>query len=192
MAGQRRHFVHTIHKAHLGDVDMTDDDFISAVMDLFNRVGEDTGNRFLTGQIEQCPETGRLHAQCYSEWSVSLRLAEVAKRLPSHVELRNGTRTEARVYATKSETRVQELPVIGVWRDESDTEKTRGKMRMKDVALLMICGEGKTPDDIALEAPEVYFTHARKIVDLYEARQRATARLARQNRGPQPSKVGFE
>lgn len=191
MAGQKRHFMHTIHKKHLSSEDVTDDEFIELVENLFTGCSSDTGLRFLTGQIER-GDDGRIHAQCYSEWKNSLRFAEVAKRIPSHVEQREGTRTEARLYVTKSESRVQSLPVIGVWREESDREKIRGKMRMKDVALLMICGEGKTPDDIALEAPEVYFTHARKIVDLYEARQRATARIARQNRGPQPTKVGFD
>lgn len=187
MAGQKRHFMHTIHKKHLSSEDVTDDDFIELVENLFQSVSTDTGLRYLTGQIER-GDDGRIHAQCYSEWRNSLRFAEVAKRLPSHVEQREGTRTEARLYVTKTETRVAELPVIGVWREESDREKTKGKMRMKDVALLMIVGEGKTPDDIALEAPEVYFTHSRKIVDLYDARQRA---VVRRNRGVLPPKVGF-
>jgi SHS2 domain-containing protein len=173
MSGQKRHFMHTVYAGHLGLESDSEEDFIAAAEALFDSVKDDTGLRYLAGQVERCPDTDRLHIQAYSEWNTSLRLKQVAKRLPSHVELRKGTRTEARTYSTKKETRVHSLPELGVWRTESQEEKK--SVRMKDVALKLIVGEEMTPDEIALHAPEVYFTHFRKIEALYNARKRAIA-----------------
>ena len=174
MAGQKRHWVHTVHKGHIGNEDMTDDTFAALVRVLFEGLAEDTRCRWFSGQFEICPDTDRYHAQCYSEWHSSLRMSEVIKAIPSHVEIREGTRTQARDYSLKEETRVDELGSYGEWLpDAEETARLTGGKSSKtlsSIAVAAIVEEGMTPEQIALEHPKVYFQHYPRIHALFEAR----------------------
>ncbi len=167
MAGQRRHWVHTVHKKHIGSADMADDEFIALVRVLVDGLREDTRIRYFIGQIELCPDSWRIHAQVYTEWKSSRRLSEVRKAFPSHLESRKGTRTEARDYCRKAGSRVIALGEFGEWRPESQAVV---RPAQKEIALDCLVKHGMTPAQIAEEHPHVYFTHHFAIDKLYAMR----------------------
>lgn len=175
MAGQRRHWVHTVHKGHLGDDEMTDDTFAALVRVLFEGLEEDTRCRWFSGQFEICPDTDRYHAQCYSEWHSSLRMSEVYKAIPSHLEMKSkdSTRTQARDYSLKEDSRVAELGSIGEWLPDAEESARlsggKSSKTLSSVAVAAIVEEGMTPEEIALEYPKVYFQHYPRIIALCDA-----------------------
>ncbi len=175
MAGQKRHWVHTVHKKWIGDADMTDSAFTALVRVLFEGLEEDTRLRWFSGQFEVCPDTGRLHAQCYSEWHTSLRMSEVTKAIPSHVEIRKGTRTQAMEYSLKEETRHAELGSYGEWLPDAEESARlaggKSSKTLSSIAVAAIVEYGMTPSQIAAEHPQVYFQHYPRINALYEARR---------------------
>lgn len=73
-------------------------------------------------QMEQCPETGRVHLQGYVHWARSLKLVTIKRRLgEGHYEIRRGTAKEAAAYAGKEETRVD-----GPWEGGDINKCTQG------------------------------------------------------------------
>ena len=172
MAGQRRLFIHTVHKKHLGDAEMSDEDFVETMGKVFETLTEDQRLRYVIGQFEICPDSGRLHGQLYSEWRKSLRITDIVKVLPSHVVLKSkdSNRTECKAYATKEASRAVQglIGEFGEWRPE---EVKVVAPKQKELALDMLVRMGLTPEEIALQAPEVYFTHYRAIRSLFDARQ---------------------
>ena len=166
--------MHTVHKKHLGDGEMTDGAFTALVKVLVEGLEEDTRLRWFSGQLEIGKE-GRLHAQCYSEWHTSLRISEVIKAIPSHVEIREGTRTQARDYTQKPDKEgfVSDLGSQGEWiPDAEESARVGGKSRstMSAIAVLAIVDQGMSPEQIAREHPEVFFQHYQRIRALYEYR----------------------
>ena len=76
-------------------------------------------------QVERCPETDRLHIQGYLELKKPARFTGIKKILGDqsvHIEPRRGTRSEARDYCRKNESRVEGPYEFGTWR-----EQTQGK-----------------------------------------------------------------
>ena len=174
MSGQRRLFIHTVHKKHLGDAEMSDETFVDTMGKVFGSLTEDQRLRYVVGQFEICPDSGRLHGQLYSEWRKSLRITDIVKVLPSHVEMKskNSNRTECKAYATKEASRAKQglIGEFGEWRPE---EVKVVAPKQKEIALDMLVRLGLTPEEIALQAPEVYFTHYHAIQSLFNAREKA-------------------
>lgn len=74
--------------------------------------------RYCVMQEELCPTTNRLHLQGYLELASPRGLAYVKTVLATpaaHVEVREGTRDDAREYCMKEESRVRGPVEIGVW-----------------------------------------------------------------------------
>jgi len=130
--------------------------------------------RYWISQVE-VGDTGRRHLQAYVEFMRPKRLSEAKSTLGwghAHLEHRWGTRTQAREYCMKDEqltgeewsddTRFQ----AGEWRE--DKEGLSGQRSLSDVAIDLILN-GFTPHQVARQHPKAYFTHSRKIWDLYEA-----------------------
>ncbi len=66
--------------------------------------------KYAVWQLERCPDTGRLHVQAYVEWKAGIRLAAAKRQIgdaQAHLEVRRGTREQARDYCTKEESRVE-------------------------------------------------------------------------------------
>lgn len=66
---------------------------------------------YCIGQLERCPDSGRLHLQLYIEYRISTRFSRFIKRLElgngcGHAEGRRGTAEEAIRYCSKDATRV--------------------------------------------------------------------------------------
>lgn len=171
---QRRHWIHTIHFRHLGVVDGDEEAFHKAFGELWIELEKDTRLRYAGGQIER-GEEGRLHAQVYTEWKESLRIKQVTKAVPSHVEPREGTRTQARDYCRKSEGRECAMPDLGQWRAERGNDTFGNNDGPKKRALRLVTERGLDPIQIAVEDPEAYFTFSTAIHRLYEALKLAGA-----------------
>lgn len=74
--------------------------------------------RYLIYQKEQCPKTGMEHWQGYAEFHQTMRYATACKYLNipgAHLEIRKGTRDQARAYCMKKETRVTPHVEFGSW-----------------------------------------------------------------------------
>lgn len=68
--------------------------------------------KYMVHQLEKCPKTGKLHYQCYFEFTKKRRLGQLLKTFPQCFWIRrDGTATQAIDYCTKSETR-QSPPVF--------------------------------------------------------------------------------
>ncbi len=179
MANQYRHWMVTVQPGHCG-IDRMDpdgiydgtrtiedwDEYTLGVVEEFRehwqRLSECNDIRYAIGQIE-VDSKGFYHIQAYTEWKVSLRIGEIAKRWSGHYEQRNGTRDQARDYCRKKDTRIEELPTIGEWRvDPHDNHRESLRIR----ALRAITVDGMSPYDIARELPEVYFVHHSGIIAL--------------------------
>lgn len=67
----------------------------------------ETDIRYLGYQLEQCPDTGKIHIQAYVEFYKKIRLTQLKQRLGDealHAEIRRGCRVDARNYAIKEDT----------------------------------------------------------------------------------------
>lgn len=61
--------------------------------------------QYFVFQTEVCPNTQREHVQGYVVLNVRSRSTTFARNFPSHVEKRNGTHSQAKLYCQKEETR---------------------------------------------------------------------------------------
>lgn len=79
--------------------------------------------RYCVYQTEECPETKRWHNQGYIEFNAPVTYNVVKGLLGDptcHVEARKGTRSQARAYAMKEETRVAGPTEWGTWTPEEN------------------------------------------------------------------------
>ena len=154
---QKRHWIGTVWPGHL---EFSTDTFY----DWWATLQCAPGLVYAIGQIEESDE-GKLHIQVYTEWKQSVRRSEVAKRAGNaHWEPRRGTRSEARDYCRKKDSRVEKLGELGQWRpDVQGDPKESPKAR----ALQMLMN-GMNPKQICIEAPDVFFTHHRAILETWK------------------------
>lgn len=125
------------------------------------------GLKYAVGQIEEA-ETGTFHIQVYTEWAQSVRRSEVIRRAgKGHWEPRHSTRKACRDYCTKTDSRIETLGEIGTWRPDV---RKNSKESPKRIAIQMLM-DGKTPVEICAEAPDVFFTHHRSILETWKMLQ---------------------
>lgn len=75
-------------------------------------------HRYTVYQIEKCPETGKIHAQGYTEFTRTMRMKAVKDAFEDntlHLEPRQGTRNQARQYCMKEESREEAPKEFGEW-----------------------------------------------------------------------------
>ena len=131
------------------------------------------GLRYAIGQVEKAPDSGKLHIQCYTEWTVSLRLKEIAGRAQANWAFRRGSRSEARDYCRLthyhgvSKGKVRDLPEHGEWRPEGTVSED---MTPKQRALQFLAN-GMSPREIAQHYPDIFFTHHRAIIETFRISQ---------------------
>lgn len=100
------------------------------------------GFTYFCGQVEVCPQSGRLHVQAYGILEKPYRLATVKRKLcdaTAHIEKRHShsTRSEARAYTWKEESAVTPWVEAGVF-----VELRQGyRSDLQDVYLRMLNGE---------------------------------------------------
>lgn len=97
-----RNVLITLHEEK--DVQYTEEEASSRFRELFGR----RSVRYAIGQLEKCPNTGRLHWQVYAELTKPCRISAVkgifGRR--AHIEFRKGSKHQAVEYCTKEDTRV--------------------------------------------------------------------------------------
>ena len=117
------------------------------------------------GQME-VSNAGELHGQVAVKTSKSVRAITMMKRHGGHWE---PARSPAAVtnYCQKTEGRIEFLGEDGA-RPGGTRERTEGHGSAKRRAIRMLIQEGLTPEEIAKQDPEAYFTHHRAIDRLWE------------------------
>lgn len=96
--------------------------------------------RYCVYQYEICPKTAKRHIQCYIELSSGVTMTQVKAIVcdpKAHCEPRRGTRTQARAYCMKDETRdpnVDSYCEIGTWHPESG-ERSRTDLKEARAAI---------------------------------------------------------
>jgi hypothetical protein len=114
--------------------------------------------RYAVWQEERGGETGRAHLQGYVEFVGPLSFKAVKDIIgrTAHLEIRRGTRDEARQYCRKEETRVAGPWEFGIW--------ISGQGHRSDVDFIMdSLLAGKKERDILLENPKAWFKNHKGI-----------------------------
>lgn len=118
--------------------------------DVWRHLSDIPGVKYLTGQIEKCPETGRLHFQGFVQFEKQLRLKTIKNKIEAlsnaHLEPRKGTPEQAIEYCTKEETRI-----AGPW--EKGKVSIAGQ-RTDIETIVNLLTSGKTPYQVAITMPE--------------------------------------
>lgn len=122
--------------------------------------------KYLTGQVEICPSTGREHYQMYVELTTTKRMTGIKKIFGSdvHCELRRGTQLEAVHYCQKKETRKPGTDfffsgTLGVQGARTDLTLIKEQIEKGELSV----------EQVALGQPELYHQYGRtlsKIEDL--------------------------
>lgn len=117
--------------------------------------------RYAIWQLEEAPETKRLHLQMYLELKKPQRLAWARKAFrnhPIHVEERRGTRDQARDYSRKEASRV-----AGPW--EEGEWLAGGAGARNDVRELVEMAKGGASDLQLIEADPAGYARSMKMLD---------------------------
>jgi len=104
-------------------------DFVFTTYNLENFRVPDEDHRFeyCVYQAEQCPDTGNIHLQGFIIFKRSIRWTSVKKLCNDntmHLEIRLGTRVQARDYCMKTETRYADPIEFGVFNDLNPRQRT--------------------------------------------------------------------
>lgn len=89
--------------------------------------------KYIVYQKEKCPDTGREHWQGYVQLKKTARMAAVKAILgdpAAHLEVKRGTRDEARAYCMKEESRIEGPFEWGSFRAEKGNEKKKRKLEI--------------------------------------------------------------
>lgn len=127
--------------------------------------------RYCVYQQEKCPDTGKLHFQGYIEFFDCLRRGQVKKILgPCHLEIRQGSRTEAREYCRKPQTQIEgTLIEFGDWREDITRKRKLCDMLKTDMTL----------EQLIEESPIDYVRYHRGLHRLYARRAQKLASIFR-------------
>lgn len=161
--------------------------FDEGYLDLLRRSDlSDDPVRYLSAQIEVCPESGKDHVQGYVEFYEPLRLTGAKKVLRSktvHLEVRAGTRDQARDYSLKTTDTLEQYPkwkghgVRKVGTEPYEFGKWDSKMksgRRSDLERMwQMIREGATEYEVLETYPKSYMMYTR---GLRNARQMYLAR----------------
>ena len=162
---QRRFFLITLWPGHVGldRESCTDDEFKSAVRTWWDEMAIPEV-AYRVGQLE-VSDAGELHGQIAVKTSKSVRAVTMMRRHGGHWEPADNAAAVTR-YVQKTEGRIEFLGEDGS-RPESSA-RTEGHGSAKRRAIRMLIEEGLSPEDIAKQDPEAYFTHHRAIDRLWE------------------------
>lgn len=125
----------------------TENDEPDVFVDALHQDGLPEGVRYLCGQMERAPDTGRRHFQGYLQLIKPQALSWVRTVVSStaHFEVRMGTHEQAREYCRKEESSCGEFVEMGV-------AFTKGQGARSDLlAVKEALDNGATDDDIAKE-----------------------------------------
>lgn len=169
---QRRHWCWTLWLA--------DDASIEEAEATARTIFDSRRVRYSVCQAERPKLGGRIHLQGYTEFTHSLRMSEVKKTFgysTIHLEPREGSRADARNYCMRKTWKgATKGRVGGPWEQGRWISDIVGSSPVRkshsDTAIECLL-QGMTPTQIAASNPKAFFTHSRKIMDTFEALQKA-------------------
>jgi hypothetical protein len=150
MANQFRNYLLTINNPT-----QTDNEFFEYLKNLEHI-------KYFVFQREKGEEKGTEHFQLYIEFNIGKKFDVMKKNFPTaHIEQRKGTKTQARNYCQKEETRVGEVYEYGEFAEERERTDLTDIMEM--------VRSGATDSDIRDAYPSQYFHNYRKILNLRQS-----------------------
>ena len=162
---KKRFFIVTLWHGHLGlDRETTpEEEYKAAIRNWWDQMAIPEV-QYRVGQME-VNDSGELHGQIAIKTKKSMRAVTLMRRHGGHWE---AARNAAAVlnYAQKTEGRVEFLGEDGS--KPEGPARTEGHGSAKRRAIRMLIEEGLSPEDIAKQDPEAYFTHHRAIDRLWE------------------------
>ena len=162
---KKRFFIVTLWPGHVGlDRELcTDDEFKAACRTWWDNMAIPEV-QYRVGQME-ISDAGELHGQIAVKTSKSMRAITLMRRHGGHWE---PARNAAAVlnYVQKTEGRIEFLGEDGS--KPEGPGRTEGHGSAKRRAIRMLIEEGLSPEEIAKQDPEAYFTHHRAIDRLWE------------------------
>lgn len=164
---KKRCFIVTLWPGHVGlnREECSDAEFTSVAKEWWNNMSNIPGIQYRVGQLE-VNDAGALHGQFAVKLSSSVRAMTLMRRHGGHWE---PARNAAAVYnySQKTKGRVEFLGEEGE-KPDAASRRTSGYGSLKAEAIRLIVQEGLTPEGVAKENPEAYFTHHRAIDRLWE------------------------
>lgn len=125
--------------------------------------------KYLVSQLEECPETGRMHFQGFCEFNQSCRMAGAKKALGlsagCHMESRKGTPQQAAEYCKKDESRAEDG---GPWEYGKLPEGQGSRTDIKTLCDAIQCGSALP--ELARAMPHMVLRYSRGIDRLIELR----------------------
>lgn len=111
-------------------------------------------------QLERCPQSGRLHLQCYLELRGAYTVGRCKEFLgqSAHLERRIGTRDEAIDYTRKPDTRV-----LGPWEKGVRGSVLQGKRNDLADLSAAILGEGMSVPEVIRTFPSEFLRYSRGV-----------------------------
>lgn len=137
-------------------------------------------------QLERAPSTERLHVQGYLELKRSADFRACQRLIgddTAHLEPLRGTRSQAREYCRKEETREPEGGPweFGQWREEREEGTARGARSDLHGVASAILEQGLDADTVAKTFPTEYLKYHRGVRELVAVRDRGLNRGAGRN-----------
>lgn len=116
--------------------------------------------KYFIFQREKGEEKGTEHYQIYIEFGIGKRFEIMKKYFPTaHIEQRKGTKTQARDYCSKEDTRISDkVYEFGTFAEE------RERSDLNDI--IEMVKDGATDDDILEAYPSQYFRYSKHINDV--------------------------
>lgn len=146
MANQFRNFLLTINNPEKEDAEIAEE--IKALPHI----------KYFIFQREKGEETGTAHIQLYVEFSQGKRFDQMKKYFPrAHIESRKGTKTQAREYCSKKETRIGEVYEFGTFAEERE--------RSDWTDILAMIADGATNAEIRDAYPSQFMRYYKAIED---------------------------
>jgi hypothetical protein len=165
---QKRFWIGTVWLGHanpkLAQKDnVTEEQILSEYRMWWARLAENINVQWAQAQIEVGNEGG-LHIQVACKTTDSKRWKWMPKNLPASWQPADNWPAVLN-YCTKTSDRIEYLGTIGK-RPKSKMGDGHGSAKQRCIAYLK---EGRSPEWVALNDPDAYFTHHRSIRALYEA-----------------------
>lgn len=164
---KKRCFIITLWPGHVGldREECSDAEFSAKARQWWDDMSKIPEIQYRVGQLE-VSAAGELHGQIAVKTSRSVRAMTMMRRHGGHWEpARNPTAVYQ--YAQKTEGRVEFLGEEGT-KPDGASSRTSGYGSLKAEAIRLIVQEGFSPEEVAKENPEAYFTHHRAIDRLWE------------------------
>ena len=162
---QKRFFLITLWPGHVGldRESCSEDEFKTAVRTWWDNMAIPEV-AYRVGQLE-VSDAGELHGQIAVRTSKSVRAVTMMRRHGGHWEPAKNP-TAVYNYVQKTEGRIEFLGEDGT--KPGSTARSEGHGSAKRRAIRMLIEEGLSPEEIAKQDPEAYFTHHRAIDRLWE------------------------